>query len=116
MQEAFAAALERWPRDGAPANPGAWLLTTARNRAIDRIRRNRTLAEKTKLLERLSQVEALESYLHKAFLGKKQFSIEGLDVTVPMLDEALEWAAKIPGAQHGSIEVRPVMVFEEADS
>jgi 2-oxoglutarate dehydrogenase E1 component len=50
--------------------------------------------EKTALLERLSQVEALESYLHKAFLGKKQFSIEGLDVTVPMLDEALDIAGR----------------------
>jgi multifunctional 2-oxoglutarate metabolism enzyme len=50
--------------------------------------------EKVALLERLSQVEALESYLHKAFLGKKQFSIEGLDVTVPMLDEALDIAGR----------------------
>ena len=43
-QEAFAVAAERWPRDGTPANPAAWLTTTARNRAIDRIRRERTLA------------------------------------------------------------------------
>jgi RNA polymerase sigma-70 factor (ECF subfamily) len=50
-QEAFAAAAERWPRDGIPANPGAWLVTTGRNRAIDRIRRDRTLAAKTRLLE-----------------------------------------------------------------
>ena len=50
-QEAFAIAAERWPRDGAPASPGAWLVTTARNRAIDRIRRDRTLAAKTRLLE-----------------------------------------------------------------
>jgi 2-oxoglutarate dehydrogenase E1 component len=49
---------------------------------------------KRALLERLSQVEALESYLHKAFLGKKQFSIEGLDATVPMLDEAIELAGE----------------------
>ena len=42
------------------------------------------------LLERLSQTEALENYLHKAFLGKKQFSIEGLDALVPMLDEVIE--------------------------
>jgi RNA polymerase sigma-70 factor, ECF subfamily len=49
-QEAFAAAAERWPRDGTPANPRAWLVTTARNRAIDRIRRDRTLAAKTRLL------------------------------------------------------------------
>jgi RNA polymerase sigma-70 factor (ECF subfamily) len=49
-QEAFAIAAERWPRDGVPANPGAWLVTTARNRAINRIRRDRTLAAKTRLL------------------------------------------------------------------
>jgi len=53
VQEAFAVALERWPRDGAPANPGAWLMTAARNRAIDRIRRDRTLARKTELLAAL---------------------------------------------------------------
>lgn len=50
-QEAFATAAERWPRDGMPAYPGAWLVTTARNRAIDRIRRDRTLAAKTHLLQ-----------------------------------------------------------------
>jgi RNA polymerase sigma-70 factor (ECF subfamily) len=50
-QEAFAIAAERWPRDGTPANPGAWLVTTARNRAINRLRRDRTLAAKTRLLE-----------------------------------------------------------------
>jgi len=49
-QEAFAIAAERWPRDGVPANPSTWLVTTARNRAIDRIRRDRTLAAKTRLL------------------------------------------------------------------
>ena len=56
-QEAFAIAAERWPRDGVPANPGAWLLATARNRAIDRIRRDRTLAAKTRLLEVPEAVE-----------------------------------------------------------
>jgi RNA polymerase sigma factor (sigma-70 family) len=49
-QEAFAIAAERWPTSGVPANPGAWLVTTARNRAIDRIRRERTLADKIHLL------------------------------------------------------------------
>jgi RNA polymerase sigma-70 factor (ECF subfamily) len=57
VQDAFAAALERWPRDGAPANPGAWLLTTARNRAIDRIRRERTLERKTEVLAALQAQE-----------------------------------------------------------
>ncbi|MDX6477148.1 MAG: hypothetical protein QOH95_2659 [Gaiellaceae bacterium] len=51
MQEAFAAAAERWPRDGVPASPGAWLTTTARNRALDRIRRDRVLTAKTPLLK-----------------------------------------------------------------
>jgi 2-oxoglutarate dehydrogenase E1 component len=50
--------------------------------------------ERRFLLERLSRAEALESYLHKAFLGKKQFSIEGLDAMIPMLDEAIELAAR----------------------
>jgi RNA polymerase sigma-70 factor, ECF subfamily len=49
-QEAFAIAAARWPRDGAPDNPGAWLLATARNRAINRIRREGTLARKLPLL------------------------------------------------------------------
>ena len=44
MQDAFVRAAERWPRDGAPRNPGAWIVTTARNAAIDRIRREQTLA------------------------------------------------------------------------
>jgi RNA polymerase sigma-70 factor (ECF subfamily) len=50
-QEAFAIAAERWPRDGVPSSPGSWLITTGRNRAIDRIRRDRTLAAKTHLLQ-----------------------------------------------------------------
>jgi RNA polymerase sigma-70 factor (ECF subfamily) len=51
-QEAFALAAERWPRDGQPENPTGWLIMTARNRAIDRIRRERTLAAKTEQLGR----------------------------------------------------------------
>jgi RNA polymerase sigma-70 factor, ECF subfamily len=51
-QEAFALAAERWPRDGQPENPTGWLIRTARNRAIDRIRRDRTLARKAEQLGR----------------------------------------------------------------
>jgi RNA polymerase sigma-70 factor (ECF subfamily) len=50
VQEAFAIAAKKWPVSGMPDNPGAWLVTTARNRAIDRIRRERTLADKLHLL------------------------------------------------------------------
>jgi 2-oxoglutarate dehydrogenase E1 component len=49
--------------------------------------------DETRLLERLTQVEGMEHYLRRAFLGQKQFSVEGLDVMVPMLDEAIELAA-----------------------
>ena len=53
MQDAFVRAAERWPRDGTPENPGAWIVATARNRAIDRIRRQQTLARKAELLARV---------------------------------------------------------------
>src|SRR4051794_10653357 len=50
--EAFAIAAEHWPRDGEPPNPTGWLIATARNRAIDQLRRQQVLAAKTKLLAR----------------------------------------------------------------
>ena len=56
VQDAFTAALERWPLDGEPRNPGAWIVTTAKNKAIDRLRRDRTLARKTELLQRLAEL------------------------------------------------------------
>ncbi|HZB35438.1 MAG TPA: sigma-70 family RNA polymerase sigma factor, partial [Gaiellaceae bacterium] len=56
VQDAFTAALERWPREGEPRNPGAWIVMTAKNRAIDRIRRDQTLARKTELLQRLAEL------------------------------------------------------------
>ena len=60
VQDAFATALERWPRDGTPRNPGAWIVTTARNRAIDRIRRERVFREKAELLAGLEGLPADE--------------------------------------------------------
>jgi RNA polymerase sigma-70 factor (ECF subfamily) len=60
VQDAFTKALERWPRDGVPRSPGAWIVATARNGAIDRIRRDRTFARKAELLARLEDVPAEE--------------------------------------------------------
>lgn len=59
VQEAFAVALERWPRLGVPDNPGAWITTTARNKAIDRVRRERRLQQKADQLRRMAELEAL---------------------------------------------------------
>jgi 2-oxoglutarate dehydrogenase E1 component len=58
-----------------------------------RYRRPLSRDERARLLGRLSQVEGMERYLRRAFLGQKQFSVEGLDVMIPMLDEAIELAA-----------------------
>ena len=59
-----------------------------------------TTDEQKALLKRLVEVDALERFMHKAYLGQKQFSVEGLDMTVPMLDEMIQLAAA-----HGGREV-----------
>jgi len=71
-REAFAIAAERWARDGAPENPGAWLVTTARNRAIDRIRRERTLADKARLLV---APEAVEEELNESAIPDERLEL-----------------------------------------
>jgi RNA polymerase sigma-70 factor, ECF subfamily len=58
VADAFVTALERWPVDGVPGNPGAWITTTARNRAIDRVRRAKRLTEKTEVLARDAAFDA----------------------------------------------------------
>jgi RNA polymerase sigma-70 factor (ECF subfamily) len=73
-QDAFAVAAQRWPRHGVPGNPAGWLITTARRRAIDRIRRERTLVAKTEQLER----------------EFRQKSEETMDETATFPDERLE--------------------------
>lgn len=61
LQDAVAEALARWPRDGMPANPAGWLVTVARNRAVDRIRRERNLERKAELLGRLERIDRVEA-------------------------------------------------------
>ena len=60
VQDAFTTALERWPRDGMPRTPGAWIVTTARNRAIDRIRREKVFQQKAELIGRLQELPVEE--------------------------------------------------------
>ncbi len=55
--------------------------------------------EKKRLLIRLSEVEGLEHFLHRAYLGQKRFSLEGTDMLVPMLDKAIEESAKTGGRE-----------------
>jgi 2-oxoglutarate decarboxylase len=62
-------------------------------------RKRLTPEEKRKLLDRLTQVEVFEQFLHKAYLGQKRFSIEGLDIMVPMLDLIIESAAGSGGRE-----------------
>jgi RNA polymerase sigma-70 factor, ECF subfamily len=57
LQDALTTAITAWPRDGVPANPGAWITVTARRKAIDRIRRERTLADRVQALQTLMDLE-----------------------------------------------------------
>jgi 2-oxoglutarate dehydrogenase E1 component len=71
-----------------------WLRTVIESR---RYHQTFDADDKRRLLERLTEVEGFERYLRRAFLGQKQFSVEGLDVIVPMLDEAIALAAEEGG-------------------
>ncbi len=61
VQDAFAAAIAAWPRDGVPDNPAAWITVTARRRAIDRLRRDRTLADRVARLRDLTETETVDA-------------------------------------------------------
>ncbi len=78
VQEAFVAALETWPVRGAPANPGAWITTTARNRAIDRLRRERRGRDKIEALGREAAVDGV----------RESESDDGADMS-PIADDRL---------------------------
>jgi RNA polymerase sigma-70 factor (ECF subfamily) len=89
-QEAFAIAAARWPREGTPANPAAWLITTARNRAINRIHREQTLVAKTRLLaaEQTRQAEMDE-------LDDTAFPDERLELLFTCCHPALDMPAQV---------------------
>jgi len=89
-QEAFAIAAERWPRDGEPANPTAWLITTARNRAIDQLRRQQVLAEKTRLIAR-----ELTAHLEPTMDEPTTFRDERLELIFTCCHPALSREAQV---------------------
>jgi RNA polymerase sigma-70 factor (ECF subfamily) len=89
-QEAFAIAAERWPRDGEPANPAAWLITTARNRAIDQIRRRQVLAEKTRLI-----AHELTAHLEPTMDEPTTFRDERLELIFTCCHPALSREAQV---------------------
>jgi RNA polymerase sigma-70 factor (ECF subfamily) len=70
LQDAFAAAVASWPRDGVPDRPGAWITTTARRRAIDRLRRERGLADRIERLAALAQRDSMGSDPSSAYAGE----------------------------------------------
>jgi RNA polymerase sigma-70 factor (ECF subfamily) len=83
VQEAFITALETWPERGVPDNPGAWITTTARNRAIDRLRRRRVLAEKAELLGRQALIEEELAAIDP------DAALDGADAMSPIVDDRL---------------------------
>jgi RNA polymerase sigma-70 factor (ECF subfamily) len=83
VQDAFITALETWPVRGVPDNPGAWITTTARNRAIDRLRRRRVLAEKAEPLGRQALIEEELAAIDP------DAALDGADAMNPIVDDRL---------------------------
>jgi RNA polymerase sigma-70 factor, ECF subfamily len=75
VQDAFVAALEQWPRDGAPANPYAWLVSTARNRVVDQLRRRARLADKGTEIDGLAALEQSEMDLSESAMIDDQLRL-----------------------------------------
>ncbi len=75
VQDAFVAALEQWARDGAPASPYAWLVSTARNRVVDQLRRRARFREKQREIEQLAELESPEIDLSEAAMVDDQLRL-----------------------------------------
>jgi RNA polymerase sigma-70 factor (ECF subfamily) len=93
VQEAYVTALERWPAEGAPTHPAAWIVHTARNRAIDRIRRDQRGAEKHELLARLERVD--EFTVPDAAVEEETFSDDRLGLIFACCHPSLNIDARV---------------------
>ena len=95
VQEAFVAALERWPREGVPANPGAWITQVARNKAIDRVRRERNLRDKEAVLERLEALRPPVAGPAQALLAQGEIADDRLRLIFTACHPALAPEARV---------------------
>src|SRR5271154_7086834 len=75
VQDAFVAALQQWPRDGAPASPYAWLVSTARHRVVDQLRRRARFQEKHAEIEQIAALEQSEIDLSDAAMVDDQLRL-----------------------------------------
>jgi RNA polymerase sigma-70 factor (ECF subfamily) len=92
VQDAFAAAVATWPRDGVPSNPGAWITTAARRRAIDRLRRARSLADRT---DRLAQLARMDAQKHTPEGGESAVADDRLRLIFTCCHPALAPPARV---------------------
>jgi RNA polymerase sigma-70 factor (ECF subfamily) len=92
VQDAFTAALTSWRRDGVPANPGAWITVAARRRAIDRLRRNRSLSDRAERLAGLLQLDAQE---HSPVSDEGAIGDDRLRLVFTCCHPALELPARV---------------------
>jgi RNA polymerase sigma-70 factor, ECF subfamily len=92
MQDAFASAVSAWPRDGVPENPGAWLTVAARRRAIDRLRRDRSLADRT---QRVAELVRLDIQDHNAVSEEGAITDDRLRLIFTCCHPALELPARV---------------------
>jgi RNA polymerase sigma-70 factor (ECF subfamily) len=92
VQDAFAAAVQTWPRDGVPANPAAWLTTAARRRAIDRLRRGQSQANRA---ERLAELGRLDAQEHDAVIEESMVADDRLRLIFTCCHPALDLQARV---------------------
>src|SRR5919197_827082 len=94
VQDAFEAALKTWQRDGVPSNPGAWITTAARRRAIDRLRRDRSVADRAERLAELMRVDA-EDEEERSMDDQSSIVDDRLRLIFTCCHPALEMSARV---------------------
>jgi RNA polymerase sigma-70 factor (ECF subfamily) len=92
VQDAYALAVATWPRDGVPAKPGAWLTVTARRRAIDRLRRDRSVADRA---GRLAALKRLDEQEHPHVIEESSIVDDRLRLIFTCCHPALDVSARV---------------------